>query len=139
LDRTGKYIHQIALINCGSSESPCANGNEAAWNADNFAVNPDWITAYGTTHWGGPGFDGYHTMQWTKTICNPCTNTGIWADRMPQYYFSYSSAYAATGVNWETIFGIGNKSCGNMWINVPPYGAPVVNKRAVRRLSAARR
>ena len=73
VDSTGNYIHQFALINCGSAAGvgTCANGNEAVWNADNYALDPAWVTAFGSTHQGGPGFTSYfRTMQSTKTICS---------------------------------------------------------------------
>ena len=114
---TGNYIRNIAVINCGTTPSSCAN--ETLWDnctqINQTCLDPIWATSFGTKSVGGPGFSSYRFMDWMNTY-NSITN---FAQRSIPNFFTYASQYQPTGIPLEVIASVINQTCVDGWINVP--------------------
>ena len=124
-NRTGNYIRDIAVIDCGNTPYNCSN--EALWQNCNYiqrsCLNPAWVALFGTKHVGGPGFTSYRFMDWMNT--NNVSN-GTFADRSTPNWLSYAAHHReVTGVPLEAIASVLDQTCADGWINVPAAGIAV--------------
>ena len=120
---TGNYIRNIAVIDCGTTGTPCANGNEAIYNScpyiNETCVNPVWSKTYGTRYAGGPGFTSYRFMDWMNTYN---TETSFSSRSIPGWFSYADTNNELTGVPLEVIASVLNQTCADGWINVPGAG-----------------